>query len=151
MERRRDQADAFREFLDEVVGRPGVSADQLADRPSRRRRGDLVGADQRHRMHLDGFADDEFHARQPDAVVRQLGRFERQSGIAQVEHDRRLRPPQFAKHEPRGLHRQGALVHPPTSPSAQETVTTAPPFSAFLAPSAPTTAGMPSSRATIAA
>ena len=39
----------------------------------------------------------------------------------------------------------------PTSPSAQETVTTAPPFSAFLAPSAPTTAGMPSSRATIAA
>ena len=39
----------------------------------------------------------------------------------------------------------------PTSPSAQETVTTAPPFKACLAPSAPTTAGMPSSRATIAA
>ena len=35
------------------------------------------------------------------------------SGIAQVEHDRGLRPPQFAKHEPRGLHRQRALVHPP--------------------------------------
>ena len=39
----------------------------------------------------------------------------------------------------------------PMSPSAHETVTMAPDFSARLAPSAPTTAGMPSSRATIAA
>ncbi len=38
-------------------------------------------------MHADMLADDELHAREADAVVRQHRRVERQIGIAEIHHD----------------------------------------------------------------
>ena len=75
------------------------------------RRGDLVGLDQRHRMDADMFADDEFHAREADAVVGQHRRLEGQIRIAEIDHDRGARLREFVQRPSlRDLDRQSPRI-----------------------------------------
>ena len=53
--------------------------------------------DQRHRMNLDGLGYDELHPRQSNPIDWKPGGLEGQIGIAQVDHDTRLRARQPAE------------------------------------------------------
>ena len=76
------------EALDEEVLAVGIAADQpLELARGSRDRSTCSGCSERQRMGLDRLADDELHARQPDAVVGQERRLEGEVGIAEVDHD----------------------------------------------------------------
>ena len=110
IERRPDHADAFGKLLDEVVRRLRIVAHELLDFLARLGRDDLFRADQRHRVHLDVLADDEFHPRQPDAVVGKHRGPECQFGIAEVQHDLGARAFDLAQFNMRDLDRKRALI-----------------------------------------
>ena len=62
-------------------------------------------------MDADVLVDDEFHARQPDAVIGQHGAFEREVRIAEIEHHLGARLGHFREGDVRHLERHGAFVH----------------------------------------
>ena len=102
-------------------------------------------------MDADPAREDELHAREADAVARQERLLERLLRVADVEHDLRARPRDGRRVDLLDVEGHGAGVDVPASPSAHESVTSPAPARAVVAPTVPTMAGMPSSRATIAA
>ena len=61
-------------------------------------------------MDADVLADDEFHARQPDAVIGQHRGVKGEFGIAEIDHDLGARPRHRCGRHPRDLERQLTLV-----------------------------------------
>ena len=110
IERGGDHAHAFRKLLDEVVGRAGVVANQPLNGLLGLLRRHLLGIDQRHRMNADVLADDEFHARQADAIVRQHRGPECEFRIAEVQHDRGAGPLDLGHLDSCRLERKLAVV-----------------------------------------
>ena len=68
--------------LDEVLGPVGVTAGQRRDLGAGRLVLQVVEADERHRMHLDGIRDHELHPCEPDAVDRQCHQRKAAAGLA---------------------------------------------------------------------
>ena len=110
IERGGDDADAFRELLDEVVGRASVIANQPLNGLLRRRRCHLLRIDQRHRMNADVLADDELHPRQTDPIVRQHGCPEGKLRVPQIQHNGGARPLEIARLDLRRLEWKLAVV-----------------------------------------
>src|SRR5690606_34196118 len=113
--------------------------------------GQAVEVQQRLGVHADHAVDDELQTGQADTSVGQLGEVEGAVRIADVHHD-------LERQLGHGVDGVLANVEPswpskmkPVSPSAQDTVTPWPSFSTWVALPQPTTAGMPSSRAMMAA
>ena len=71
---------------------------------------DLLRVEQGHGVRLDGLGDDELHAGEPDTVVRQETGFEGEFRVAEVEHDRRAWPAQFAEIDAGGFEGDGAVI-----------------------------------------
>ena len=87
IEGRRNRPHPFRQAFNKEVRGSLVSPTSLFDGGALGWIGDLFRMNKGHGMHLDGFADDELHACEPDAVVRQEACFEGKVGVAQVYHD----------------------------------------------------------------
>ena len=61
-------------------------------------------------MDADMLADDEFHARQPDPVVRPHRRLEGKIGVAEIDHDLRAGPADRRQVDLRDLDGNGAGI-----------------------------------------
>src|SRR5581483_10457476 len=82
-----DGANSFGQTFDEEARSVGIATKQALNGLLRSRVRNQVGMQQRQRVHLDVLADDEFHPRQPNPIVRQEGRLESKVRITQIDHD----------------------------------------------------------------
>ena len=151
VERRGDRADALREPVDEVRGLVGVPRGHRVDLPLHGGREGRV-ARQRQRVHADPAREDELHAREADAVARQQRLPERVLRVADVEQDLRARPRQRGGIDLLDVEAERARVDASgLAFGARERDRRRRPRAPRSRRSVPTTAGTPSSRATIAA
>jgi hypothetical protein len=68
-----NRAHAFRQSLDEEIGRALIISHETSDRSLRLRRDDLLQFEKRHRVHTDMLAGDEFHTCETDSGLRLHG------------------------------------------------------------------------------
>jgi hypothetical protein len=100
----------FGQRAHEIVGRGGEGRGEAFDRGALGRVGDAFRMHQRHRVDPDMFGDDEFHASQAHAVVRQKARAQRGFRVADIDHQAGLRHLQRRQVGAGDLERDAAAV-----------------------------------------